>query len=314
MAWTPAPPYTRYDPPQRPVVWVLDCLLLLLLPTMFTNVVLFGVQSIKHQTHVIGVLDGVGGTLVLMIVIGLCYAVLLSTRAPRRPRLGMAIGSLALVPLFLAMAGSRSLPAEAAETLAPTVAGAVVVLAVLFRALGDSAWSGWFNRTALAVPLALGIWLAVGIADATGVDPRLGYPVPTEPNLYAVTVAVNQDWLGRRWFPPELAAPSLVIYAVALLIAGVLYTVLLNRQLAPGAQLIAAGLFLGGTAWSIVDSIGAGVTGDSPVTGLLPVALQLPASGNAVILAAPLIVVAAVRLWRRRRTAIVSGVSDTIHP
>jgi len=127
-------------------------------------------------------------------------------------------------------------------------------------------------------------------------------------------VAMNQDWLGRRWFPPELAAPSLVIYAVALLIGGTLYTVLLNRRLPPRAQLLAAGLLLAGTAWSIVDSIGAGATGDSPVTGLLPIALQLPASGNAVILAAPLVVVAVVRLWRRRRTRIVSGVSDTIHP
>jgi hypothetical protein len=90
--------------------------------------------------------------------------------------------------------------------------------------------------------------------------------------------------------------------------------VLLNRRLPPRAQLLAAGLLLAGTAWSIVDSIGAGATGDSPVTGLLPIALQLPASGNAVILAAPLVVVAVVRLWRRRRTRIVSGVSDTIHP
>ena len=312
MAWTPAPPYTMYDPPQRPIVWVLDCLFLFLLPTMFTNVVLFAVQSTKHQTNAIGVLDGVGGALVLTVVIGLCYAVLLSTRVPRRPRLGTAGGALLLVPAFLALFGGGSLPAMAAETFAPSVAGVVVVLAVLFRALWD--WSAPVHHTAWAVPLAAGIWLAVGIADATGVDPRLGYPIPAEPSLYAVTVAMNQDWLGRRWFPPELAAPSLVIYAVALLIGGALYTVLLNRRFAPPAQLLAAGLLLAVTAWSTVDSIGAAATGESPVTGLLPIALQLPASGNAVVLAAPLVVVAVVRIWRRRRTRIVSGVSDTIHP
>ena len=312
MAWTPAPPYTMYDPPQRPIVWVLDCVFLFLLPTMFTNVVLFAVQSTKHQTNAIGVLDGAGGALVLTIVIGLSYAVLLSRRAPRRPRLATAIGALALVPVFLALFGGGSLPAMATETFAPTVAGVVILLAVLFRALRD--WPVPLSHAAWAVPLAAGIWLAVGIADATGVDPRLGYPIPAEPTLYAVTVAMNQDWLGRRWFPPELAAPSLVIYAVALLIGGALYTVLLNRRLPPRAQLLAAGLLLAGTAWSIVDSIGAGATGDSPVTGLLPIALQLPASGNAVILAAPLVVVAVVRLWRRRRARIVSGVSDTIHP
>ena len=213
MAWTPAPPYTMYDPPQRPIVWVLDCVFLFLLPTMFTNVVLFAVQSTKHQTNAIGVLDGAGGTLVLTIVIGLCYAVLLSRRAPRRPRLATAFGALALVPVFLALFGGGSLPAMAAETFAPTVAGVVILLAVLFRALRD--WPVPLSHAAWAVPLAAGIWLAVGIADATGVDPRLGYPIPAEPSLYAVTVAMNQDWLGRRWFPPELAAPSLVIYAVA---------------------------------------------------------------------------------------------------
>jgi hypothetical protein len=294
------------------MVWVLDCLFLFLLPTMFTNVVLYAVQSTKHQTNAIGVLDGAGGALVLTLVIGLCYAVLLSPRVPRRPRLGTAIGALVLVPVFLAMFGGGSLPAMAAETFAPTVAGVVIVLAVLFRALPG--WSLPFEGTSWAVPLAAGIWLAVGIADATGVDPRLGYPIPAEPSLYAVTVAVNQDWLGRRWLPPQLAAPSLVIYAVALLIGGALYTMLLNRRLAPQAQLLAAGLLLGATAWSIVDSIGTGATGDSPVTGLLPIALQLPASGNAVVLAAPLVVVAVVRLWRRRRARNVSGVSDTIRP
>jgi hypothetical protein len=312
MAWTPAPPYTMYEPPQNPIVWVLDCLFLFLLPTMLTNVVLFAVQSTKHQTNAIGVVDGAGGALVLTIVIGLCYAVLLSTRVPRRPRVGTAVGALVLVPVFLALFGGGSLPAMASETLAPTVAGVVVVLAVLFRALRD--WSVPFDRTAWAVPLAAGIWLAVGIADATGVDPRLAYPVPSEPSLYAITVATDQDWLGRRWFPPELAAPSLVIYAVALLIGGVLYTLLLNRRLPPPAQFLAAGLFLGGTAWSTVDSIGTAATGESPVTGLLPIAVQLPASGNAVVLAAPLVVVAVVRIWRRHRTRIVSGVSDTIHP
>src|SRR5215475_40071 len=120
MAWKPAPPINRYEP-QRPILWVLDCMFLLLLPTVFTGTVLFGVQTTKRQADGIAIFDGVGGTLVLTVVIGLCYAVLLSTRFPRRPRLGVAIGSLALVPLFLATAGTSSLPALAVETLAPRV-------------------------------------------------------------------------------------------------------------------------------------------------------------------------------------------------
>jgi hypothetical protein len=305
MAWKPAPPISRFEP-TRPIVWVFDCLFLLLLPTVFTGTVLFGVQSTKRQTDGIAVLDGVGGTLVLTIVIGLCYAVLLSTRVPRRPRLGVAIGSLALVPLFLATAGNSSLPALTVETLAPRVTGVVVVLAILFRALDEPRFAR-LNHPAYALSLAAGIWFSVGLVDASGIDSRLGYTAPTADSLYAVTVAAPQDWYGRRWDPGVLSLPAPALYVVALvgaLAAGVLYTVLLSRRLRPAAQLIAAGLFVGATAWSIVDSLSMGPFSDgatSPVHRLDSAAWQLPAGGDAIVLAAPLVVVALVRIWRERR-------------
>jgi hypothetical protein len=302
MAWKPAPPITAVQP-QRTITWVLDAMLLMLLPTVLTGGVLFGVQATKRQSEGIAILDGVGGALVATAVVGVCYAVLLSTRFPRGPRIGVAVFSLAMLLVFLAMPETKTPLYGLVGFLAPTFAGAVVVVAILLRTVVP-AWTkpvGAVDAAVFAVPLAGAIWVAMGTADVSGVDTRVGPPSSAE-NLDRVTRAGLEDWYGRLVTPPILTAPRPVLAIVAVLaiaVGGGLYALLVNRRLAPGGQLVAAGLFVAATAWSTVDSLRGGGAGATSASVRL--ALETPAGGDAIVLAAPLVVVAVVRIWRSRR-------------
>jgi hypothetical protein len=308
---------------RRATVWILGGLGALMVATFIVSLMFTATLMVREQRD--PSLTRVGGPALFVgaVVAGVLFALLLAwPRVPRWLRLGiglLSVAALAESALVEWLAGPNPPEFESIDdsvahalsnlswglfglVLVPTFGCAIIAVAVALRAgLRYRRRPGWVAMAigaVAALPAAAVVWLSDGIGLTF---------------LGATTHTRAQNWFGY-WesFPPSLATGSrgqlLLLSVAALIIGGGALALLVSDLFGPVAQVLAGAAFVTGGVWSIAQTMVTDyqvyvtivVEPNDPWRATFWQAVQAPAAGDAIVIGATLLMVAALGLARRR--------------